>query len=346
MRMLAVLANVFLLQLSGAAVAQEDPYKSAVDSWLNGSEAVGLQGLSEAASQGNTSAQMILGQIDRDTVPGGFSDYLINHQARDQLLRAPDPDKGTVNWLLALSNPALQKHGEAIFGYRVGRQPISNAIALQTHGEIEGAEYVLWNTLNNGRFDLINSMPSENYGLSEAGFLKWIEAYMARENKAITMRAFVEESNPKRVSGLLGLKRLARLLNLNQHFSDEANQFTTVMLGRGSDLPESVDLVRLNESISRISETDKYLNIVKRYCDSCEGETVDYDCVVQALEIIGGYKTLMSIRTPVEGSIDQATFMNSNRAVEIFAQLVNNMRRHYSRGIRSSCIAANLKAKV
>ncbi|WP_298935182.1 hypothetical protein [uncultured Ruegeria sp.] len=346
MRMLAILANVFLLHLSGTAVAQEEPYNTAVESWLNGSEAEGLQGLSEAASQGNSSAQMILGQIDRDTVPGGFSDYLIDHPGRDQLLRAPDPDKGTVNWLLALSDPALKANGEAVFGYRVGRQPISNAIALQSHGEVEGAEYVLWNTLNNGRFDLINSMPAENYGLSEAGFLKWIEAYMARENKAITMRAFVEEANPKRVSGLLGLKRLARLLNLNQHFSDEANQFTTVMLGRGSDLPESVNLVRLNENISRISETDSYLNIVKRYCESCEGDTVDYDCVVQALEIAGGYKTLMSIRTPVETSIDQATFMNSKRPVEIFSQLVNNMRRYYSRDIRSSCIAANLKAKL
>ncbi|WP_299666453.1 hypothetical protein [uncultured Ruegeria sp.] len=344
MRMLVILANVFLLHLSGAAAAQDEPYNSAVDTWLNGDEATGVQGLSEAASQGNSSAQMILGQIDRDTVPGGFSDYLVNHPKRDELLRAHDPDKGTVSWLLALSDPNLKEAGEAIFGYRVGRQPISNALALQSFGEVEGAEYVLWNTLNNGRFDLINSMPADNYGLSDAGFLKWIEAYMARENKAITMRAFVEETNPKRVSGLLGLKRLARLLNLNQHFSDEANQFTTVMLGRGSDLSESVNLVLLNDNISRISETDSYLNIVKRYCESCEGDEVDYDCVVQALEIVGGYKTLMSIRTPVETLIDQDTFMSSNRPVETFSQLVNNMRRYYSREIRSSCIASNLAA--
>ncbi len=326
--------------VSAAPSQAQDAVSAAIDAWLAGDEVNSLATLSDAAKAGDTDAQLLLGQIDRDTVPGGFSDYLVglDDDQRAVLLRSAEQGED-VNWLLVLSDPSLKALGEAVFGYKVGRDPIGNALALQQTGETVAAEFVLWNTVNNGRFDLVNSMPAENYGLSDAGFLKWIGAYVADPNKSLTISRIIRDESPAKVPGLLALKRLARVLSLNQYFADEVNDFLLVMLGRGYDLPEDANLIQITQNIREIAAVDDPLSIVTRFCDSCQDGEVDYNCIIQALEIVNGYKTLLSIRTPVENVIPADAYFAAERPVSTFEQLVKSRARYYPRTIRSQCLA-------
>ncbi|MEE9452888.1 MAG: hypothetical protein V3V13_00705 [Paracoccaceae bacterium] len=345
MKILATLAGMSLLFLSSPALSQENDASQAVQDWLNGNEIESVQALSRAANTGDTDAQLLLGQIDRDTVAGGFSDYILglSKAQRRELLRAPN-DKGSINWLLALTDPELEDLGAAIFSYKIGREPIWNALSLQSTGEISAAEFVLWSTVNIGRFDLVNAMPSDSYGLSDAGFLKWVTTYVSGENKALTMNRFTKDTDPNKVMGLLAIKRLARVLSLNQYFSDEVDEFIMVIRGQGFDLPENVNLVSLNANMIKIAEVDGPLSIVSRFCAKCSEDKVDYDCMVQAMEITNGYETLLALRTPVENVISAEDYIHSERPVAIFAQLLKGRADYYSRPIRSSCIAAHIGA--
>lgn len=338
MKVLATISMIVSITVGSAAHSQ-DAVSAAVETWLGGDEAQSLQTLSDAARTGNTDAQLLLGQIDRDTVPGGFSEYLINLSDDDRAFLLRSAAQGDdVNWLLTLSDPSLTALGEALFGYKVGRDPIGNALALQEVGEPIAAEFVLWNTVNNGRFDLVNSMPAENFGLSDAGFLQWIGAYVADPNKSLTISRIIRDQNPAKVPGLLALKRLARVLGLNQYFSPEVDEFLLVMLGRGYDLSEDTSLIQITQNISEIAEIDDPLSIVTRFCDKCSAGEVDYDCIIQALEIVNGYKTLLSIRTPVENVIPAGEYFTSDRPVAIFERLLASRAHYYPREIRSQCL--------
>lgn len=340
MKIKAIAVGIFVVLCSGSVSAQNTAFDDAMNGWLNGPEASNLRALSELAAGGNTDAQMLLGQIDRDTPPGGYSDYLadMEHDKREALLRSGSVGNST-NWLLALSDPSLTSFGETVFGYRVSRDVVGNAVAMQKHEEVAAAEFILWDTLIGGRFDLVNAMSAENYGLSDAGFLQWITDYMGGENKAITMNRLLEDTSPSMISGLLSIKRLARILSLERNFSDKADQFITIMNGKGYDLPDDANLVNLNADIARIAETNPPLNLVVRACAKCTQETVDYNCIVQSMEIIGGYKELLLVRTPVEKVIPATSFIESERALTIFENMLRSRSDYHKRPIRSSCIA-------
>lgn len=339
MKIRVIITTVALFFSASNVVAQSATINEAVNNWLNGSDAASLGTLSDLARSGNTDAQLLLGQIDRDVVPGGYSDFVVglDDAERAQLLRSGNPEE-SVNWLLSLTDPDMAALGEAIFGYRVGRDPIGNALALQRYGEPAAAENVIWNTINNGRFDLVNTIPAENYGLLNSGFLQWLTAYMANPNKALTMNRLLADPSPEKVMGLLAVKRLARVLNLNKYFSDEVNQFIDIILGKGYDLPEDADLVNLSADIEKIAEVDGPLNIVVRACKRWETDHVDYECIIQSLEIVSGYKTLLSIRTPVENVIPTEDFLAPERVVDIFENLVKSRAGYYKRPIRSSTL--------
>ena len=346
MKIKAIVTSIVLLLSSNNVFAQSAAFTAAANGWLHGDEVSNIELLSKLAYAGDTSAQLLLGQIDRDTVPGGFSDYLadLDHDGRTKLLRS-DVTDGSKNWLLNLSDPALESLGEAIFAYRISRDPMRDAVSMQKHGEVEGAEYIVWDTFIGGRFDTVNAMPSDNYGLSNAGFLTWIMGYMSGENKALTMNRLLKDTSPDKVAGLLAVKRLARVLGLSRNFSEEIDQFISIVNGRGYSLPDDTNLVDMNADIAQLAALDGPLSIVVRACDKCTSESVDYDCVIQSLEIVGGYKTLLNIRTPVESVIPADVFMASNRPVAIFENLLKSRAGYYSRPIRSSCVAGFLAEK-
>ena len=273
-------------------------------------------------------------------MPGGFSEFLVSlsRAERDALLRS-DAEVGTKNWLRNLTNPELEALGAAIFYYRVGRDQIGAAVEMQKHNEYDAAEFLVWDTLIGGRFDMVNAMATDNHGLSSAGFLSWVAAYMADPNKALTVKRLLADSSPDKVAGLLAVKRLSRVLGLSRNFSDEINQFITIVQGKGYNLPDDANLVDLNSDIVKIAELDAPLSIVTRTCAKCDGESIDYECVIQALEIVGGYSTLLAIRTPAENVISSSDFITSNRSVEIFENLLRTRANYYKRPIRSVCIA-------
>lgn len=347
MKLKAGMFSALFVATASIASAQQASFDSAVSDWLGGDDETSLQALATEASNGNTSAQLLLGQIDRDTVPGGFSDFVLSlsDDQRDALLRSPS-EEGTKNWLLALSDAQLKELGEIVFGYRATLDPLPVAIALQQNGEKQSAEYVLWNIFNNGRFDVANSIPAENYGLSETEFMSWMKAYLAGDNKAMTMSRFMKDQDPAKVKGLLIVKRLARLLNLEQNISDDVNDFITVVSGNGFDLPEDVNLVVLQQNLSTVAEIDAPLNIVKRLCERCEGDQVDYDCMIQTLEIITGYKKLLALRTPVERVVSPDDYFQSDRPVVTLIQLLKSSAQYYQRPIRSECVAEHLGRSV
>ena len=332
----------------GAAVtcAQPAGLSDAVNLWLSGKDEASIRALAADAAAGDVSAQMLLGQIDRDTIAGAHSDFVlsIRGKGRAPLLRADNGER-SINWLLKLSDPSKADLAQAIFWYKANLDPIDAALDLARNGEKRAAEYVLWDTLNNGRFDLVNALPEQNYGLAEAGFLTWIRDYFAGPNKAITINGFLADTNPEKVEGLLALKRLERLLGLKDYFSVGVNELITVVRGNGYDLPDTADLITLNSNLARVAEVDPAIGVALRFCSQCPRTDVDYDCMVQTFEVIGGYKTLMSVRTPVENVVPAATYITSDRAVETLKTLVKGRAAIYNRPIRSSCIAGMISGE-
>ncbi|WP_208351839.1 hypothetical protein [Pseudaestuariivita rosea] len=340
MRFWSILMSVAVAGFASIASAQQNDVQRHIQAWLSGEDENSLAALAQAAAGGNTTAQILLGQIDRDTVPGGFSPYLLSlgNDARDSLLRRNGTD-GTENWLLDLSNPDPADYGMRLFGYRVGRTPIRNAVALREVDETVAAEFVLWTTLNDGRFDLVNAMPAENYGLGQAGFLLWLRGYIEGSNKVMTMDRLSQDSNPAKLPGLLALDKMSRLLNLGQFISDDVKVLITVLKGQRYALPDDANVIMIRNALNDMAQVDAPLGMLATLCGNCENGTVDPECMSQSLEIIGGYKTLMSVRTPAESVIPAGTFYSSQRAQITLEQLIKSRSEYYAPEIESSCIA-------
>ena len=339
-----VAAGLVWFATVGQAFAQDAQVSDAVALWLSGNDQDGLPALATDARQGDTTAQLILGQVDRDTIPGGYSDFLLSlgRDARAELLRATVGQGPTDNWLLSLSDESKRDLGLALFWYEANLDPIDAALDLQQVSEESLAELVLWRTVNNGKFNLVQAMPAENYGLSDAAFLAWMKDYFASENRTINMSRFVADQNSQKVAGLLALKRLERVLGLGGSFSVGLNEFIQVMRGNGDELAPTADLVTLNATIRQVAEVDPRIGVVDRMCSICPNSEEDYQCLIQTFEIIGGYDTLLAVRTPAEAAIASDVYLSSDRAVTSLTNLVKGVGPSDMSRVRSACLASIL----
>lgn len=319
--------------------AQSAELQSSVQVWLSGDG--GLDRLSALARNGDTDAQLLLGQIDRDTIPGGYSPetFALSLQDRNALLRSTTSSTSK-NWLLDLSDQSMAEFGQVLFDYRTSRNLVGSAVEMQRVQERAAAQYLLWLTFDIGKFDQVNTMATENYGLSDADFMNWLRAYLSSENKTLTINRFVADQTSGKVMGLLSIDRLAGVLNLRQYFSVELEQLISILRGRGDSLPDNANLVALTLSLQQLGQSDPALGIVAKTCAQCTDEQPDYDCIIQSLEMVGGYSSLLAIRTPVERVIPADTFLAANRPVVTFTNLVRSYSGFYPQPIRSSCIAS------
>lgn len=340
--MLKPIVTLLFLLAPFSLAAQDANFEASVQGWLiDESEVDSLTNISALANSGNTDAQLLLGQIDRDTIPGGYSRQLLalTLQERNALLRSTSTPMSK-NWLLDLSDQNAAAFGQALFEYRTSRDMVAHAVKMQNLNEVAAAQYLLWSTFDTGHFDQVNAMPAENYGLASVDFMNWLRGYLSSTNKSLTINRFVADPTPGKVMGLLAIERLAGVLNLRQHFSLELNQLISILRGRGDSLPDDANLVALNLSLQQLAENDLALSIVTKACAKCTDEQYDYDCIIQSLEIVGGYSSLLAIRTPVERIIPADTFLASNRPVSIYTNLIRSYSDYYPQPIRSSCIAS------
>ena len=337
--MLKSVITLLCLLLPLSLAAQSSDLQSSVQSWLSGEG--GLNRLAALARSGDTDAQLLLGQIDRDTIPGGYSPetFSLSLQDRNNLLRSTrmSPSK---NWLLDLSDQSMADFGQALFAYRTSRDVVGSAVEMQRLNERAAAQYLLWLTFDIGKFDQVNTMPTQNYGLSDVDFMNWLRTYLASPNKALTINRFVADQTEGKVMGLLSIDRLAGVLNLRPYFSVELEQLISILRGRGDSLPDNANLVALNLSLQQLAQSDPTLGIVIKTCAKCTDAQPDYDCIIQSLEMVGGYSSLLAIRTPVERVIPADTFLASNRPVVTFTNLIRSYSNYYQQPLRSSCIAS------
>ncbi|WP_322891060.1 hypothetical protein [Yoonia sp. 76] len=322
------------------AAAQQGEFSDAVNLWLSGDDANGLPALATDARNGDTAAQLILGQVDRDTIPGGYSDFLLGltREERAQLLRFVNSDGSTVNWLLTLQGTENAALGDALFWYEANLDPIDSASDLQAVDEISKAEWILWRTLNNGFFNLIQALPTDNPELAQVGFMTWITGYFASENRTVSLSSFLADESPEKVPGLLALKRLERVLGLQGNFSVGLNELIEVIRGRGNRLPVTADLVTLDASLTRLGEVDPRVGVVNRMCDICPDSAADYQCKIQTFEIIGGYETLLAVRSPAEAAVSSDAYLASDRAVTSLVNLVRGRAPSDLTRVRSTCL--------
>ncbi|MBE0413082.1 hypothetical protein [Yoonia sp.] len=335
-----IAAGIAWFSLVGLASAQSAEVSDAVALWLTGNDAASLPALANDAKAGDITAQLILGQVDRDTIPGGYSDYLLglSRTERAALLRADAADGSTVNWLLTFSDADKAALGDALFWYEANLDPIDAALDLQRVNEKSMAELVLWRTVNNGKFNLVQTLPADNGGLATSGFMAWVVAYFAGENRTINISNFLADERQEKVPGLLALKRLERVLGLGGNFSVGLNELITVMLGHGNSLPETADLVTLNAHLKRLAEVDPRVGVVDRMCNICPDSEEDYQCMIQTFEIIGGYETLLAVRTPAEAAVPADAYLVSDRATTALTDLVRGRAPKDASRLRSSCL--------
>jgi hypothetical protein len=335
-----IAAGAIWLALMHPVAAQQTELSDAVNLWLSGDDANGLPALAVDARNGDTIAQLILGQVDRDTIPGGYSDFLLGltREERAELLRFVNGDGSTVNWLLTLEGTENAALGDALFWYEANLDPIDSASDLQSVDEKSKAEWILWRTLNNGYFNLIQSLPAENPELAQVGFMTWVTDYFTSENRTISMSRFLADESPQKVPGLLALKRLERVLGLGGNFSVGLNELIEVIRGRGNRLPVTADLVTLDASLTRLGEVDPRVGVVNRMCDICPDSAADYQCKIQTFEIIGGYETLLAVRSPAEAAVPADVYLASDRAVTSLTDLVRGRAPSDLTRVRSTCL--------
>ncbi|WP_322892280.1 hypothetical protein [Yoonia sp. 72] len=335
-----IAAGAIWVAIMNPAAAQQGEFSDAVNLWLSGDDANGLPALATDARNGDTAAQLILGQVDRDTIPGGYSDFLLGltREERAQLLRFVNSDGSTVNWLLTLQGTENAALGDALFWYEANLDPIDSASDLQAVDEISKAEWILWRTLNNGFFNLIQALPTDNPELAQVGFMTWITGYFASENRTVSLSSFLADESPEKVPGLLALKRLERVLGLQGNFSVGLNELIEVIRGRGNRLPVTADLVTLDASLTRLGEVDPRVGVVNRMCDICPDSAADYQCKIQTFEIIGGYETLLAVRSPAEAAVSSDAYLASDRAVTSLVNLVRGRAPSDLTRVRSTCL--------
>lgn len=335
-----IAAGAIWVAMMHPVTAQQADFSDAVNLWLSGDDANGLPALAVDARNGDTTAQLILGQVDRDTIPGGYSDFLLGltREERAELLRFVNSDGSTVNWLLTLEGTENAALADALFWYEANLDPIDSASDLQAVDELSKAEWMLWRTLNNGFFNLIQSLPAENPELAQVGFMSWVTAYFADENRTISMSRFLADESPEKVPGLLALKRLERVLGLQGNFSVGLNELIEVIRGRGNRLAATADLVTLDASLTRLGEVDTRVGVVNRMCDICPDTAADYQCKIETFEIIGGYETLLAVRSPAEAAVPSDVYLASDRAVTSLVDLVRGRAPSDMTRVRSTCL--------
>lgn len=334
----ALLACVSLVPVSLAETVRPE---GAIAQWLSEGDADVLPALSRQAKEGDWKAQMLLGQVDRDIIPSGYSSYLIglSRKERAQLLRSPKGDGKTANWLLNLGNPDVAAAGEALFWYEASLDVMDAAENLAAQREPATAHYLLWKSVDNGSFDLMQAIPPDEPVLTNAGFLLWLRDYFGRKDRAITLSAFLADTRPAKMEGLLALKRLERVLNLQGAFSLRINEVIEIVRGNARALPDTTDFVALNATISELAKIDKRLAVVESLCNRCPASEQDFHCVPDTLAVVGGYTKLMQLRTPSENIIPADMFLQSERAVATMENVVHNFGQVISFTPRSQCVA-------
>ena len=334
-------ALLFGVSMAGSALAQSGDPQGAIADWLNEDDESALPQLSALANSGDWRAQILLGQVDRDIIPGGYSTYLreLSREDRAALLRAPLDGGKTGNWLLNLSASQVSGAGDALFWYEANLDVIEAAENLAAQSEPAMAHYLLWKSVNNGSFDLMQAIPENQPVLTSAGFLLWLRDYFAQEDGAITLSSFLADRRPEKMEGLLALKRLERLLNLQGRFSLRINEVIDVVRGNSSALTSTADLVALDATLSAIAQGDQRLAVVERLCNRCPNAAQEFQCMPDTLAVIGGYNKLMQLRTPSENIIPAETFLQSERAVTTLEAVVHNFGRVGNFSPASQCVA-------
>ncbi len=328
------------LMLSVASLAAAQTENDAVNLWLSGDDAAALPALAEEAASGDEDAQLLLGQIDRDTVAGGYSRYVLSLSPleRNRLLRANIED-GTRNWLLEQESRDLGPLSEALFNYRVTRDSIPMAVELQKEGETASAEYLLWTVLDNGRFDLLNTVPADNHGLLDMEALAWVRAYQERDDKRLTLAGLAEDPAPGMIPGLLLLKRLSPLLGLEDEIGAEVVDAIDVLNGRALSRNRA-GLYDLNAWLDAVAPSDPHLATLQRYCESCDEAGDGTICMSDALAVVSGYRTLMTVRSPIERVVPTEAYFASERPVALLQDLVRNRTPYYAGNVNSACVVA------
>lgn len=335
------LAVVLFLGASVNAMSEQSPaFKEAAASWLENNEEESLTALSTLAKSGDIHAQIMLGQIDRDTVPGGASDFILglNRQERHDLLRNPKQTGKTANWLLSLSDDSLAGYGKTMFEYRLGLDPVSSMTALEENGETAAAQFLVWHTMDQGRFDLANEIPPSASGLVETGTMNWLRTFMANENKLMNSTLFLNDTSKDKVPGLLSLDKLSWVLGLRDSISVEIHDLILVIRGQPGRVSEDANPLLLNSNLKEVAKVDPALGLLNRVCSVCPEAEADTYCLSQSLEMLGGYRTLASLRSPAEKVISMDEFYASERSVSTLQNVLKNRSGGYDQEIRSTCL--------
>lgn len=319
---------------------KSDAYKAAAEAWLNSDEQSSLATLSELARSGDVHAQVLLGQIDRDTVAGGSSDYILGltRQQRRELLRNPKGVGKSRNWLLSLSDDSLDDLGEALFKYRAQLDPIAALVDLNKTGEQDAAQFLVWTTMDEGRFDRANTIPTDQSNLFENGTIHWLRGFMGSENKLMNSSRFLADTSPDKVRGLLALDKLSWVLGLRNSLSTEVRDLILVIRGQPGRVSEDANPLALNAMLKEVATYDRSLGLLNRVCSACPEAEGDPYCMSQSLDIFGGYRRLSLVRTPAEVAVSSEDFFASERSAQIVRNVLQHSSARYAPKIESVCL--------
>lgn len=317
-RTLAALFFVGALTGAAGAETQISPrLAEAVALWLADDDAGALPLLSELATDGDAAAQMLLSQIERETPPGGETDFVLSldRAGRKALFRAPGGLSGA---------PWVGKRAEAgdpvaaaLIASKLPSATIETAHALYAAGEREQAKRLTWEIVDRGRFDAVLAMAEDAPLFAALDYVVWMRGWFAGGALSTEQRKWISVSEPEgRAAGLMLASMIAPVLSPQLAPQRPVANVVRALRGDATEIagegPEAVKYMA--KMYRRLALRDPDLRVARRLCeDLCPDQPGV--CMMSTVALIGGYDRLMNQDTPFEAVIPQADYLESPRAV-------------------------------
>lgn len=321
----AFFASLLFFIQSAAAIeidGSDDPeFKEAVEAWLMDDDRNSLPILSKLATEGNTAARYLLGQIERMTHFASETPYTrtLDRKQRIALFRSPGGLAGT-SWVSVLKDDN-EELATILISLKDPRYEKEQLAALIRMGEDHIAMRELIREISFGRYgtiiELDHQLPLRNGNRAYLWYSKLVGSKMSKPESKAMFREFSDDFTQSGVDSALMTRLTFEYLTPK---TDKLKQME--LYGDFLNYPGSVYRSRKITS-SDVTGFQKWL---KSKAPTTENLTLPYifcrkecpysvrQCMMGVLTMAGGYEELRTFQSPLENLIPHNTYLVSERA--------------------------------
>lgn len=324
--------------------ASDPAFQQAVEIWLADDDSASLPMLADLAGNGNTAAQILLGQIElHEVTPSRWVSSLTRPERR-ALFRAPGGIFGQ-SWLtVAATHSELAR---ALFAARDSERMGEVIPDLAALGEIRAMAPAISHLVNHAKWERLVELERQGMLPSTHRYAAWYAALFVDGEDAERLRQQAAEAVALR--DLQGLRFAAwvpdRLVVRDQSTTETFLQLIRcIALGERCELvPESIE--GLGDGLLRAEETQQLAQVCRSLCPAEASQ-----CAAAAWQLLHGYDSYLELGSPAATLIPVNRYERSNRAAgEILRRVAGNYRLseyYQSKAAGSSCLRDQIQSIV